>query len=121
MQSRTQLLANLLNYSHPIEHTLTGLRQFSWDAEAALIILSRNHLIQLLERYLRGDFANSDVEVWANAIEGREDIDYESGHEDALQEIIHTLANPILTEPLDNELAGRLLKTLHDTHHNSQY
>ena len=63
MQSRTQLLADLLSYSHPLEQTVACLRQFSWDAEAALIILSRNHLIQLLERYLRGEFANNDVEA----------------------------------------------------------
>lgn len=112
MQSRTQLLSNLLSYSHPLEQTVASLRQFSWDAEAGLIILSRNHAIQLLERYLRNDLANSDVEAWANAIEGREDIDYESGYEDSLQEIIHILANPILTEPLDVELAERLLKKL---------
>ncbi len=112
MQSRTQLLADLLSYSHPLEQTVERLRQLSWDAEAALIILSRQHTIQLLKRYLLHDLTNSNIETWANAIEGREDIDFESGYEDCLQEIIHILANPVLTEPLNVELAERLLKKL---------
>jgi hypothetical protein len=114
MQSRTQLLANLLRYSHPLEETIANLRQFPWDSEVALIVLSRNHVVELLERYLLGNLANCDVEAWANAIEGREDINYESGHENILQEIIHILANPVLTEPLDHLLAERLIKKLRD-------
>lgn len=112
MQSRTQLLARLLDYTHPLEQTVADLRQFPWDSEAALVVLSRQHIMRLLERYLRGELTESDVEAWANAIEGREDIDYEAGHGDVPQEAVHILANPVLTEPLDRFSAGRLLDAL---------
>jgi hypothetical protein len=112
MKSRIQVLTDLLDYSYPLEQMVLSLRQFPWDAETVLVILHRRHIIQLLERYLGKELANGEVEAWANAIEGREDIDYESEHEDILQEIIHILANPVLTESLDINLAEHLIKTL---------
>jgi hypothetical protein len=112
MQSRTHLLTDLLSYSRPLEQTVLSLRQFSWDADIALVTLNRHHIIQILQRYLRHDLVQSDVEAWANAVEGREDVSYEFGYEDVLQEIVHILANPILTSPLNDKLAERLLQKL---------
>lgn len=112
MQARTQLLAYLLDYTQPLAQTIAGLRQFPWDSDSGLIILKREHIIHLLERYLSGELTGRDIEAWANAIEGREDIDYAAGQEDVLQESIYMLANPILTEPLNTTSAQRLLKKL---------
>lgn len=112
MRSRAELLVSLLGYMQSLEKTLTELQQFEWDVAIPLIVLKPNHVTQLLERYLRNELTEADVEAWANAIEGREDIDYEDGYDDMLHEVIYVLANPLLTEPLDKVLAKNMIANL---------
>lgn len=112
MKSRTQLLASLLSYDAPVAQIAGELKKFPWDAETALVTLARENVIQVLERYLRGELEASKVEEWANAIEAREDISFEAGYEEALQEAIYQLANPLLTMPLTTELMQQIKKNL---------
>jgi hypothetical protein len=50
----------------------------------------------MLERFLSGDLTSGDLERWANAIEGREDIGLDADAADALKEVIFELANPLI-------------------------
>ena len=59
--------------------------------------LHRADMEHLLSLYGQGAVSASEVEAWANAIEGREDIEVA----DALsKDLLHELANPLLTQPL---------------------
>ena len=42
------------------------------------MILKKQQIVNILRRYFNGQLSSLDVENWANAIEGREDIEYES-------------------------------------------
>jgi ArsR family metal-binding transcriptional regulator len=102
-QTRYQLLDALLTFDQPLSDILNSLNQLSWDREKVLINLKKTHIINILQRYLQGQLSVTDVENWANAIEGREDIEPEENDQDILEEILFDLANPLLSQPLSPE------------------
>jgi hypothetical protein len=109
---RHELLERLLSAEGDLNHLLAQLQPHGWDAEAPLAILNREHIRDVLSRYEAQELTAKYVEDWANAIEGREDIAFEVLHEDLLGELIHQLANPLLTEPLSHDSARALLEML---------
>jgi hypothetical protein len=68
--------------------------------------------VRVLGRFINEELNENEVEAWANAIEGREDIDYEIGYEELLSDVIHQLANPLLTVPLTTSSAEEILDSL---------
>ncbi len=112
MQTRNELLNDLIEMRSPISETIEKLRQFGWDSEKELVVLYRKHVVSLLNKYLNSDILAETVEEWANAIEGRDDIAFETSYESILNEAIHELANPALTAALDKVSAKNLLQEL---------
>ncbi len=111
-QTRYQLLNALLTFEQPLLDILDSLNKLSWDSEEILIKLKKEHIIHLLQRYLQGQLSITDVENWANAIEGREDIEPEENGKGILDEILFDLANPLLSQPLSPESAQDYLTQL---------
>jgi hypothetical protein len=62
----------------------------------------------MLDLYLGSTIRGSDVEEWAEAIEGRDDVGYEGDAADMLREAVFELANPDLTNQLVPERAREL-------------
>ena len=112
MITRVELLNSLLNFDKPLSEILQPLNSFSWDSEKALIILKKQHIVDILRRYLNSQLSSLDVENWANVIEGREDIEYESDFEQMLDEVIFELANPWLSRTLSYDSAREWLNKL---------
>lgn len=79
------------------------------DYEGDGIELKKKHLTLALQRYLQGVLSHSDIESWANQIEGREDVQFESGCEQLVEEVLYELANPDLTKPLNQPRARMLI------------
>jgi len=112
MKERKKLLDELLNFEQPIGHIKTALAEFPWDSDVELAFLSARHFENLLKLYLDDSTTVSEVESWANAIEGRDDIGFASDNKKILRELIHELANPLLTQPLTKKRARELLNQL---------
>ncbi len=74
MNTRIDLLNSLLKFNKSLSTILPELNSFSWDSEQALVILERQDVANILHHYLSGKLSSADVENWADAIEGREDI-----------------------------------------------
>ena len=51
-------------------------------------------------------------EAWADLIECREDIDYQSERDEEILEAIYVLANPALNGPLDEALTDQVIASL---------
>lgn len=81
---------------------MAELAEFPWDAEFELAQLLPSHLCDVLRQFLIGVMSAQDVESWANAVEGRDDIAVSVG---SVQDALHELANPELTEPLTSARA----------------
>jgi hypothetical protein len=107
IDERIQALRDLIEFREPIAVTINRLRRFPWDSDTELATLTRNDLIRILDAYLAGKLSDADVEEWAEALEGRDDIGYESQQGDVLREIIFELANPLLTTPIEPAQARR--------------
>ena len=101
---RNILLTDLIECTRDLSEICKELSQFGWDCDKDLIVLKKDHTLSILGRYLSKQLSGSDVEEWANAIEGREDVGFESG---ILRNLIHELANPMLTKPLSEYTAKR--------------
>lgn len=84
-----------------------------WDCPGPVVTLRVDHIVQVLRRFLDGEFGADTIERWANALEGREDIGLDAPWAVALKQVIFELANPDLIGPLTDERAteyvGRLL------------
>ena len=115
MNTRIQLLNSLLKFDKPLSEILPVLNSFSWDSKQSLVILQRQHIVNILQRYLNGKLSASDVENWANAIEVREDIAEEDNFADILDEVIFDLANPLLSRSLSPDSAKEYLAQLEAT------
>jgi hypothetical protein len=105
-------LKALLDLSAPLPEAIQALRPFGWDSEQEIALLTRAQMTAILQRYLQSQLSASDVEGWANAIEGREDIGFEPGYGDMLRAALFALANPELTQPLTVQAAQALIENL---------
>jgi hypothetical protein len=112
MTSRDIALKELLDFSKPIDSLNIALQSFEWDFDGIPFRMTRGHLQSVLLRYMDGHLAAHDVENWANLIEGREDIDFELGHENALSQYVYELANPDLLNELSLQRAEEIIRLI---------
>jgi hypothetical protein len=109
MQTRTQLLEDLLNYSYSLEDIEDGLKMYPWDTPKGLVVLDHKRLFSMLERYLQKKITASELEHWANLVEIREDIGFPENEEALLSSIVFELANPVLFGELSEQSVGVML------------
>lgn len=110
--TRLDVLRSLLTMSAPFAETVKQLARFNFDYEGDAVELTSAHLSHVLRRYLDGQLLGSDVEAWANAIEGRDDVSISGDSKSSIESVLHELANPYLTCQLDSGRANYLLRML---------
>lgn len=96
VDQRIEALRDLIELRASISVATSRLRSFPWDSDSALVTLTAIDLIRAIDEYLRGDLSKAEVEEWANAIEGRDDIGYQPSIGDTLKQVIFEMANPLL-------------------------
>ena len=111
-RNRAQLLRALIAYELPIEPVLADLRGFGWDAPDPLVVLTREDIVRILDRYLAGELGASEVTDWADLVECREDIGFPDGERDVLSDAVFRLANPNLRDDVTPELAQIIRREL---------
>jgi len=93
MNRRQQLLQALLTFDEPLNLIAQELAQFEWDHEGEPVLVAPLHIVSILNRFLSNQLNAKQVEEWANMIECREDLDYESENQKQLEQVIYELAN----------------------------
>ena len=106
--SRKELVERLVRFDAPLAPTLSALQEFGWDCDEPLATLDAASVRGVLQQFLSGRLTAGDVEAWADAIECRDDIDCSR-----FRDIIHELANPLLTPALTPATAQELLSHAH--------
>ncbi len=109
MKKRMELLEDLVVMKQPIDETLVELSKYSWDSEGIYYIILKKHVVHILELALNGKVTYGIIDDWANAIECREDLDFES---EQLKEVVEELANPVLYGELNNNTIRNYLDRL---------
>ena len=82
---RIQALRNLICLLEPVADAIHDLREFPWDSDDELVTLTSADLVRVLDLYLEGKLKSTEVEGWAEAIEGRDDVAYEHRADDTLK------------------------------------
>jgi len=112
LNSRSEILRALIGMSYPLGELADLLKDMSWDSNTVQCNMTAKDAEHALRLYLEGALDEFQIELWANIIECREDIDFPGAQEGLLRATIHELANPVLTEPLNKARAQYLILTL---------
>lgn len=102
MMNRENYLNQLISMSRKVCDINNDLAQYPWDSVNEMIFIRKEHIYKALKKFLHNEINADELELWANAIEGRDDIGYEKCYADELRDIIFKLANP--------EIAGEATK-----------
>jgi len=94
---RATALTALVRLEGPVAEAVARLQAFPWDSDVDLVTATAKDFAKVLRRYCLGELPAAEVESWANALECREDLGFSSP---VVRELLHELANPLLTEPL---------------------
>ena len=98
------LLYSLITFSKPIQEIKTELKSIDWDSDEE-VLLDRKMVIDVINRFILGDIEPEDLDEWANAIECREDIEYEEVCFDDIKQVIFEIANQSMEGIFDSEKA----------------
>jgi hypothetical protein len=109
---RVHALQDLIGLQEPVHEAAARLREFPWDSERELVTLTRLDVLRVLAAYLRETLSAEEVEIWAFALEGRDDVGFEAGYDADIKEIVFQLAAPELNQRLTPELAAALRNRL---------
>ena len=101
---------DLVELARPLDEISINLRRFPFDCDFPLVILERRHIAAVLRRFVDGQLTGLDIEKWANAIEGRDDIGYDP--RSIVGMVLHELANLVLAEPMSSGRAAELLTSV---------
>ncbi len=110
--ARWRLLVQLVEEPSRTARVAKDLAQFGWDSETEMVTFSKDHLGAQLHNFLNGLRTAAELEEWANAIEGRDDIGFMPAQGPLVKAVLHDLANPVLQGPLTRESAERMLARL---------
>jgi hypothetical protein len=109
---RRSVLMSLLALDRPIGDIKSELAAFAWDDAADLVRLTRGQIRTILQRFMAGDISAETVELWADAVECRDDIDL--AQDEGVIDAIFILANPSINGRLNNHLAEQILSNISD-------
>ena len=105
--SRTKALRDLVELRSPVAEAASALESFPWDSPHELVSLTKLDVVSVVRRFLAGEISKKELQSWAEAIEGRDDIRFD----ERAKEAIFELATPELAGSPDNtipDLLGRL-------------
>lgn len=98
--AKIYILLNLINFAKDMSAIKSDLAKIGFNSESELVTITKNTIVNILNRVIDKEISYELLEEWANLIECREDIGYE---DEILQEIIFELANPCLYGEIDEE------------------
>lgn len=111
--SRASALDDLIVFRKPLNFLAEMVSDLGWS-ETPAAVLTADHIVSVLQRFRSGALTSADVAGWADLIEGREDIDYQSDRYEEILQAIYVLANPVLNrlpdEALTDQVIGSLLR-----------
>ncbi|NBH08601.1 hypothetical protein [Amycolatopsis sp. SID8362] len=106
-QERITALRCVLELKTSMAEAVGELSRFAYDSDEEIVTLLPSHVVRILDRYLSGELTEGDIEGWAEALLGRDDIGLLMGFEESLKQALFELSTPDVNEPISRELARR--------------
>lgn len=111
MEDRKAILLQIFKRKDRLDILKKKIDTFDWDFEYPLLVIKEVDMQHELLRFITEEVSFSEIEEWANILEGREDINFES---EKIEQIIYELANPIINQKITYELLKSMLNELTD-------
>lgn len=87
--NRQQALEQIIAFGEQRDMAVNALAKFGWDPSFEVISVDSHALILVLTKYMSGDIDADDLELWANFIECRDELEYSD-----IEGYIYALADP---------------------------
>ncbi|MFH0895097.1 MAG: hypothetical protein V2A54_11745 [Bacteroidota bacterium] len=100
MRNRLVILKDLVCMQGNLEGLNIELAAYPWDCEELLLQVNKADVVSVLKRCLSDEIDFEELENWTNAIECRDDLNFEN---DDLHEIVFELANPAINGEITKE------------------
>lgn len=104
--SRYDVLTALIEFSETVASLAAKLKTIPWDSDEAIVTLTSQQVAHAITKCLRGQISATELQRWAELIEVREDIDFDSNRSAEIKDVIFTIANP----DINGELSPANLK-----------
>ena len=111
MKNRKKLLINIIKLENNSERSKRELKNYPWDSQE-IIHLTKMHIKAILEKYIKLEINNHEIENWADFLEGRDDVGFDENDFEKIKEIISELANPDLFGKLTKDKVIKYLNEL---------
>jgi len=105
--NRQQALQQIIAFGEQREAAVTALTKFGWDPSFEVISIDSHALIVVLTKYMSDEISADDLELWANFIECRDELDYS-----AIDGYIYALADPELMGDISPITIKKMLTVL---------
>jgi hypothetical protein len=105
--NRQQALQQIIAFGEQRDMAVSALAQFGWDPSFEVISVDSHALILVLTKYMSGDIDADDLELWANFIECRDELDYSD-----IEGYIYALADPEQMGGISLANIGKMLTVL---------
>jgi len=106
---RQNVLVSLIAFAGDTTTLSSRVRMLPWNSESELARIGVADLASVLFRFADGELRTQDLEMWAELVEGRDDIGIPDGH---VADVISRLANPVLEGRLTRRQARELAREL---------
>lgn len=97
--ARIEALKDLIEFRRPVLEAIEQLGQFPWDCATELVELGMADVLAALESHRRGELDEHDLESWAEALAGRDDVGMRAAQAGVLTEALFELSSPELFGP----------------------
>ena len=111
MRNRKDILIDLVFLKANLSELQNELAQYSWDIEEPILVISKQDFTNVLQRCIECEITFDDLTNWANAIECRDDLDFES---EEMQEIVFELSSPEINGEITKERLQEMVNELQE-------
>jgi len=114
MNRRAEILNELIRFQSPTKPLLRELKSFGWDwpEEHPLVVLKKEDLLHVIDRFLRGELESAQLQEWAENLECREDIKLQEEDRERIDDVFFRIATPCINDPLTFEVVQKMRNEL---------
>jgi hypothetical protein len=105
--NRAQALAEFITFGKHKDDAIGIIISANEAEPTPCYAVTLENLLDVLKRCLAGEISLDDLELWANVIESRTDIDYS-----AVEGVIYALSNSEQMGELDSDKVAKLVELL---------
>ncbi|WP_158865439.1 hypothetical protein [Leifsonia sp. AG29] len=93
-----RLLREMIALGPDFDEAATASRELGWNGRFDVERLTADDVRRVLQRYLAGEFGLARLSSWADALEGREDLQLDGDAPDDLAELLFELSTPEIND-----------------------